>query len=228
MTSLGFDMEERAMLAERVGVPGLHAALLLRVPSTLRDRPVLDLGCGTGAWLERLSAAEFSDLTGVDADRAQYGSTRARHLVADLNRGDLPLPARHFALITAIEVIEHLECLGHFLDLIERHLASDGICLITTPNVHSLRARLRYFLTDRLPAFDDKGELTHVVPVFLPLLKRMLVPRRLGIVEQWTYPPRGSVLFRPAISTAAAFLRPMFPDSLPGDVLCLMIRRVPR
>jgi 2-polyprenyl-3-methyl-5-hydroxy-6-metoxy-1,4-benzoquinol methylase len=187
---------------------------------------VLDLGCGTGAWLERLARAGFVDLAGVDADGSQFGAGAARMVVADLDRDSLPLPERHYALITAIEVIEHLECVGHFLSLVERHLAADGIVLLTTPNVHALRARLRFMVTGRLPAFDEKGEPTHLAPLFVPLLERMLDHHGLRVAELWTFPERGSVLFRPGIRAVSAMLRTVLPDPLPGDVLCVRIQRL--
>src|SRR5690348_5813246 len=49
--------------------PGLYAWLHERILALPEIRPgtaVLDLGCGTGAWLAYLAEHGFSDLTGVD------------------------------------------------------------------------------------------------------------------------------------------------------------------
>jgi SAM-dependent methyltransferase len=215
---------ERA-LAERT-LMGLHPALTPHLRELPRTVPVLDLGCGTGAWIERLADEGFSDLTGVDADGAQFGATRARLLVADLNRDDLNIPSAHFGLITAIEVLEHLENPGHFFGLIKRHLAPDGTCLLTTPNVHSLNCRLRFFLTGRLPAFDDKGEPTHINPVVLTCLERVLVGHGLEIRIRWTHPERSTTTFSREVRLASAAARLVVRDPLPGDTLCLQINHV--
>lgn len=212
-------------LVERVAIAGQHAALLDALRDLQRDAAVLDLGCGTGAWLERLAAAGFSNLTGVDADASQFAARRARLVVADLDRGELPLPERHFALISAIEVIEHLENVGGLLSIAARHLAPGGVVLVTTPNASSLRARVRWLVTGNLPFFDGKGEPTHLSPIFPPLLERMLVRRALVIHQRWTWPESGSVLFRPLVRLAARLLRLVAPDPLPGDVLVLAIGR---
>ena len=53
-------------LGERAN-SGLHESLLGRLPGALKkDDPILDVGCGTGAWLARLHAEGFTDLTGID------------------------------------------------------------------------------------------------------------------------------------------------------------------
>lgn len=213
------------VLVERT-LRGLHQALTPFLRELLRGVPVLDLGCGTGAWIERLAEEGFSDLTGVDAEGAQFGATRARLVVADLNRDELNIPSAHFGLITAIEVLEHLENPGHFFGLIKRHLAPDGTCLLTTPNVHSLNCRLRYLLTGRLPAFDDKGEPTHINPVVLTSLERVLVGHGLEIRSRWTHPERGTTTFSRRVRLASAAARLVLGDPLPGDTLCLRINHV--
>jgi 2-polyprenyl-3-methyl-5-hydroxy-6-metoxy-1,4-benzoquinol methylase len=206
---------------------GEHQALLPHLRDLPPDAPVLDLGCGTSAWIERLAEAGFTDLTGVDADGTHFGARRASLVVADLNCDELDLPKAHYALITAIEVLEHLENPDHFAGLIKRHLAPGGICLITTPNVHSLSCRLRYFLTGRLPAFDRKGEPTHINAVVVTCLERVLAAHKLEICARWTYPERRTRTFGLPVRVASAVVRMVLADPLPGDTLCLLIGHAP-
>jgi SAM-dependent methyltransferase len=212
-------------LVERTPM-GLHPALTPHLRQLRRNVPVLDLGCGTGAWIERLADEGFTDLTGVDADGVQFGATRARLVVADLNRDELDIPSAHFGLITSIEVLEHLENPGHFFGLIKRHLAPDGTCLITTPNVHSLNCRLRFLVTGRLPAFDDKGEPSHINPVVFTCLERVLRGYHLEVRSRWTYPERGTTWFSRRVRLASAAARLVLRDPLPGDILCLQIKHL--
>jgi SAM-dependent methyltransferase len=213
------------MLHERT-VRGLHEALLPRLATVPRDACVLDLGCGSGAWLARLAAEGYANLVGVDRavgvpDR--QGSQAPRFVAADLEAPGNALAAWHgdCALVTAIEVIEHVANQGLFWDLVARLLKPGGRALVTTPNVHSLPSRLRWLFSGRLRQFDAQGDPTHVAPVLLPLLPRMLEPRGLRLGETWTYPPRGYVAMRPALR--AVFRALAFVDRTPGDTLCFWV-----
>src|SRR5262245_25149889 len=88
-----------ASLTERA-VPGLHESLLARLPPGLsRDARILDVGCGTGAWLARLRSRGFSNLYGIDADIGQVACAGATIARADLNHPDQWPVAGRFDLI---------------------------------------------------------------------------------------------------------------------------------
>jgi len=49
--------------------PGLHETLLervVRLPGINPETAILDLGCGSGAWLARLARSGFKALRGID------------------------------------------------------------------------------------------------------------------------------------------------------------------
>ena len=204
---------------------GLHESLLLRLPGKLlHEARILDVGCGTGAWLRRLYAAGFVNLYGLDVDVDQVRFDGAEFLRADLNAAKWPLTGR-FDLISAIEVIEHLDNLGLFLDNVRRHLADGGYCLITTPNVESLASRLRFIIRGSLKQFDEIGDPTHVTPIFLTPLSRVLQSHGLEVTERWGYPQTGrTVSSRAVVNWVTALLRPFLRESVPGDNLCLLVR----
>jgi SAM-dependent methyltransferase len=129
--------------------PKIHAAVLgkvrtLRLP---RGARVLDAPCGEGRLATALAAEGFevccADLSPCLAPEAQQ-QLGARFRVADLNLR-LPWPDATFDGLLCVEGIEHLENSWAFLREARRVLATDGILLITTPNIASLRSRLRYF-----------------------------------------------------------------------------------
>ena len=221
--------EELAELAQA----GLHESLIekvLQIPVNL-ETSVLDLGCGSGAWLARLVRHGFTDLRGVDNGSmvpmaAGSGYTCSQ---ADLDHPDLGLGDAKFGLITAIEVIEHVENPGHLLGHVRRHLAADGYFLLTTPNVHSVRARVRFAVTGKLAGFDRTNvpfEPTHIYPVFITCLDRLLPRYGLETVERWTYPPVGGSGSRLAARMVAALLASVFPNQYPGDLLCVLVRQM--
>jgi cyclopropane fatty-acyl-phospholipid synthase-like methyltransferase len=49
------------------------------------DAAILDVGCGSGAWLSRLHGCGYTNLTGFDGDVAQMRFTGGRIAQVDLN-----------------------------------------------------------------------------------------------------------------------------------------------
>jgi 2-polyprenyl-3-methyl-5-hydroxy-6-metoxy-1,4-benzoquinol methylase len=212
-------------LTERTA-PGLHESLLARLPPGLaRDARILDVGCGTGAWLARLRKLGFTNLHGIDMEQTSCeGAVIVR---ANLNDpGPWPVTGK-FRLITSIEVIEHVENVGVYFDHLCEHLDDDGCLLLTTPNIESLAARLRFLLLGELKQFDSLGDRTHIFPVLITTLERILASHGLSIVARWGHPDDGRTLTsRWWVNAIARGLRGVLRENTPGDNLCLMIRKV--
>ena len=213
-------------LIERTMVLGLHEHLLTSLPQEVTyNTPILDIGCGTGAWLERLANAGFTHLQGIDRDTEQFATQKATCSPADLDFGDIGLAEKKFGLITSIEVIEHIENPGRLFYHVANLLESNGYFLLTTPNLHSVLCKIRFLLTGKLRQFDDKGEPTHIYPIFLTPLMRILQRYNLEIVKKWSYPIAGSVTSRASLKIASSLLSSILRDELPGDILCLLIKK---
>lgn len=211
-------------LEERT-VEGLHEALIQSLPNISHDTPILDIGSGTGAWLERLANKGFCCLYGIDQDVAQFQTNKATCLPANLDYDDLGLDDKKFGLITAIEVIEHLENPGRLFYHVAKYLTPDGYLLVTTPNIHSVGCRLRFLLTGNLKSFDSKGDQTHIYPVLLTALNRILPRYSLKIVKKWGYPSKGSLISRKSTQMLVNLAELFFPNPDPGDTLCLLIQK---
>ena len=214
-------------LAERT-VPGLHATLAARVQRLVsRDAPILDIGCGTGAWLSRLAGLGFTGLQGTDLDTEQFGLSGIPVHRNDLDSATWSVDAGRFELATAIEVIEHLQNPGNFLRNARQCLAPRGYLVLTTPNVHSLHARLRFLLTGDMKQFGRIGDPTHLTPVLDSMLQRLAVRQGFEIQERWGYPQSGDAVgARAWVNLTCRVLRHLLPEPLAGDVYCALLRRV--
>ena len=200
---------------------GLHDFMQKEVDRLSRDTPILDVGSGSGAWLARLRSLGFTDLTGLDQEPP---GIQVPFLKADLNRGEFPTD-RRFALVTSFEVFEHVSNPGAYLSVIARALRDDGRAIITSPNIQALRYRIKYFLRGKMPSFDEKGEPTHVMPLFVDHFKRLCDLEGLSIVRVWTYPEQGTVMFGSRMRALSCIARLAVPDSLPGDSVCIAVAR---
>jgi SAM-dependent methyltransferase len=98
------------------------------------ERPhILDIGCGTGANLELL--ADFGETEGVDVSEEALAFCRARGL-QNVRQGaaeNLPYEDGSFDLVTALDVVEHLDDDVAGLREMRRVLRPDGRALLFVP-----------------------------------------------------------------------------------------------
>jgi SAM-dependent methyltransferase len=96
-------------------------------------RRILDVGCGTGTMLSYL--ADYGKAQGVDIDEEAIGYCRERGLT-DVRLGSaetLPFEDGSFDLVTALDVVEHLDDDLAALREFRRVLRPGGTLLVTVP-----------------------------------------------------------------------------------------------
>jgi 2-polyprenyl-3-methyl-5-hydroxy-6-metoxy-1,4-benzoquinol methylase len=179
----------------------------------------VDLGTGPGAMAARLRSLRF-EVVAVDRDANGFEAD-VQHISLDFDQADFAskIGAESFDLITAIEVIEHVESPIGFLRNVGRLLAPGGVAVLTTPNVDSLAARTKFLLKGKIRTMDEHSEPTHISPVFFDLLQRQFLPRvGLRLREHLVFPPNGYQLTRKPIAWALRLASLAFSgDALLGD-----------
>lgn len=184
---------------------GLHDFVHERVLTKYARQGVraIDLGTGPGAMAARLSAMGCGVLA-VDRD-SQGFEAAIPHFSVDFDQPDFAsqLGAGTFVLVTAVEVIEHVESPIGFLRNVRRLLAPGGVAVLTTPNVDSLPARSKFLMQGKIRTMDEHSEPTHISPIFFDLLVRQFLPRvGLHVRERLVFPPNGYQLTRKPLAWA--------------------------
>jgi O-antigen chain-terminating methyltransferase len=116
------------------------------------ERPVLDLGCGRGEWLEVLREANLQ-ASGVDTNPVLIEQCRARGLAVeygDALRHLRTLRDASVGAVTAVHLLEHLPfaTLIALIDETVRVLAPGGVAIFETPNASNLLVGACSFHTD--------------------------------------------------------------------------------
>jgi hypothetical protein len=144
----------------------------------------------------------------------------------DLNEREWPFEPESYALVTAIEIIEHMESPVGFLRNMSRLLSADGVGFLSTPNVDSLAARLKFLARGRLRQLDAHGDPTHISPIFEDLFTRMYLPAAgLNLQGRWVYPENGHLASRPSVRAVFKLIGRLLPMPLTGDTNVFAMRR---
>jgi 2-polyprenyl-3-methyl-5-hydroxy-6-metoxy-1,4-benzoquinol methylase len=105
-----------------------------------RGGSVLDVGCGSGAFLARMRTLGWQ-VAGVEPDPAAAATAKRVHgIQVETALGNFA--GRHFDAITMHHVIEHLPDAQGEVAAVADRLAPGGRLVIVTPNIHSIGRRM--------------------------------------------------------------------------------------
>lgn len=158
-------------MPRELAIPGTHDRVLqvLGTSIDLRSSPaVLDIGAGQGALSKRLlEAGARVSACDVVPEQFDVPGVQFRPVASD---GLLPFDNGQFDAAVAIEVLEHIDGHDRFFAEVSRVLRPGGMVMFTTPNILSLKSRVRFLFTGFFYSFGPLEPFTrdpvsqHIAP----------------------------------------------------------------
>jgi len=133
-------------MPEEIAIPGTHAKVLKWVRKLDAGPRVLDIGAGHGALSEGL-AGLGKDVAACDVLPQLFQAQGIECRPIDTETGVLPFDDASFDMAFAVEVVEHIDGHMKFFAEVSRVLKPGGVFIFTTPNILSLKSRLRFLMT---------------------------------------------------------------------------------
>ena len=221
-----------------VGRRRIIQSLVEKISTTLKTQRILDVGCGTGANLKMLAAYGKAEGVDISPQAVDFCHERGLDSVKLGAIEQLPYENDSFELVTALDVIEHLDDDIAGLREMRRVLRPDGRILIFVPAFMFLwgvqddvsNHRRRYTLPRLLKAVEEAGFAVEWssyanISFFLPVLVVRSVMRWLGLRADTEYGINISLMNGPFSSLFAAERLVFKHGRLPFGVSAVCIAR---
>jgi 2-polyprenyl-3-methyl-5-hydroxy-6-metoxy-1,4-benzoquinol methylase len=139
----------------------------VKAATGLKQGSLLDIGCGTGAFLHYMQQVGW-EVTGLEPDENARNNAKTLYNISPLPSGELfTLPAQQFDAITMWHVLEHVHTLHDYLKQIRTLLKPEGTLLIAVPNYTSPDAE---HYGAHWAAYDVPRHLYHFSPAAMAAL----------------------------------------------------------
>lgn len=187
-------------------------------------KSLLDVGCGSGAFLKEAKKEGFS-VTGMDISRPIVKYLSSQNIPATYSLRKIK---RKYSFVTSFDVIEHTIHPRNFIRSVSKLVKKDGLLLITTPNSKGISARI---LKGKWWVF---GGDDHVVMFNTAALRQLLVEEgfmvleeRTDIITQWINPSNNvskKVINKFVYIILTSFQSELFKRSLGDNMQILAIK----
>lgn len=148
----------------------------------LRNGRILDVGCGTGAFLHEMKASGWT-VTGLEPDATASAIATNRYGLHPLPSQQLyQLAENGFDVITLWHVLEHVHDLHGYVEQWQRLLSPRGVVLVAVPNPDATDAR---HYGPGWAAYDVPRHLYHFNPRSMARLAQRHAFRIAGEKPMW-------------------------------------------
>ncbi len=138
-----------------IAIPGIHKSffkLFKKISAKYENPRVLEVGAGHGAFTKKLYDNKF-DVSACDLFPDIFYFDKIECKFADITKS-LPYPDNSFDIVTAVEVMEHIHDHTVFMKECNRVLKQGGILAVSTPNILSLKSRIRFLYSGFYYSFE--------------------------------------------------------------------------
>ncbi len=143
---------------------------------------ILDVGCGTGAFLNEMKNAGW-EITGLEPDELARKNAAELFGIHPRPSGELfDLQSKSFDAITMWHVLEHVHQLHEYVAQLKKLLADNGRLLIAVPNYTSYDAG---HYNQHWAAYDTPRHLYHFSPASMKQLMRQHGLEVAGTKPMW-------------------------------------------
>jgi 2-polyprenyl-3-methyl-5-hydroxy-6-metoxy-1,4-benzoquinol methylase len=174
---------------------------------------ILDIGCYNGSFL--MTAQGYKNkLYGIDASRYAYEHRVSEEII--FNRQFitdsvlLPYRSSLFDLVIAGEIIEHMYDTDHLLMEIRRVLKSNGLLLMSTPNIASLGRRI-LLAFGKSPIIEisihEKESVGHIRYFTFETVQKLLEKHNFSVIKKIS----DVINFEPSGRFTSRFFARLFP-----------------
>lgn len=162
---------------KELAIRGLHNIILNLLKKNYEEtnHKLLDLGAGEGALSLKLKKFGF-DVYATDISAEIFKVKDIPFKIANLDK-NIPYTDNFFDCIVCVELLEHLKNPWITMEEIRRVLKQNGLLVLTTPNIHNLSSKLRFFLFNKFYGFNATkitSPMEHIHPFTVTELKLML------------------------------------------------------
>ncbi len=136
-------------MATEMAIAGTHERVMEVLSQAIalqNGMRALDIGAGQGAFSAKLRDAGLA-VSACDFVPEQFTVPDIACRRCDLSGEPLPYSDAAFDLAVAVEVLEHIDGHDRFFAEVSRVLTPGGTVLFTTPNILSLKSRVRFLFT---------------------------------------------------------------------------------
>jgi SAM-dependent methyltransferase len=160
---------------------GTKRRLVINETGTIAGN-ILDIGCGTGAFLQTMKEAEW-DISGLEPDAAARTKAEELYAIHPQEPGKLfELPPGTFNAVTMWHVLEHVHELHAYIRQIGELLAPEGKLFIAVPNYTSKDAGM---YGEHWAAYDVPRHLYHFSPKSMEALLALHGLKLVALKPMW-------------------------------------------
>jgi SAM-dependent methyltransferase len=140
---------------------------LVEIQTQKSSGNMLDVGCGTGAFLNEMKSSGWT-ITGLEPDEQASKNAHELYNITTKKPDQLfHLPKNNFDAITMWHVLEHVHQLPEYLETLKALLTDNGVLFIAVPNYTSYDAS---HYKQCWAAYDVPRHLYHFSPKSMELL----------------------------------------------------------